>query len=237
MAVADAARLPVETEDGRVALPRVAWDTYERLLADDEERRVPRLTYDRGVLELVSPALPHEKSVQTLTLVVEIVAALLGIPILSVGSMTYRRRDLERGFDPAAGFYARREASVWDRAQIDPAADPPPDVILEMVISRTVVDRLPLFGGDGRSQGLALRRSAGHDPDPQCRRLPGVTHQRSPDGIAERTPLALSGGEPNAAQASVGPAGQRLGAPAAAGRRFAATGSGCPGTAGFGTLQ
>ena len=35
-------------ESAAVALPHVGWDTYERLLADDEERQVPRLTYDRG---------------------------------------------------------------------------------------------------------------------------------------------------------------------------------------------
>ena len=41
--------------DERVVLPCVSWETYERLLADDEERRVPRMTYDQGVLELVTP--------------------------------------------------------------------------------------------------------------------------------------------------------------------------------------
>ena len=34
--------------DDRVVLPCVSWETYERLLADDEERRVPRMTYDQG---------------------------------------------------------------------------------------------------------------------------------------------------------------------------------------------
>ena len=47
--------------DERVVLPCVSWETYERLLADDEERRVPRMTHDQGVLELVTPSMPHEE--------------------------------------------------------------------------------------------------------------------------------------------------------------------------------
>ena len=34
--------------DERVVLPCVSWETYERLLADDEEQRIPRITYDQG---------------------------------------------------------------------------------------------------------------------------------------------------------------------------------------------
>jgi Uma2 family endonuclease len=91
--------------DKRVVLPCVSWETYERLLADDEERRVPRMTYDQGVLELVTPSMPHDEDARTITRIVDIVAANLGIPIRSVGSTTFRRKDLERGFEPDASFY------------------------------------------------------------------------------------------------------------------------------------
>jgi len=50
-------------------------------LADDEERRVPRMTYDQGVLEFVTPSKPHEVDAATITRLVDIVAAGLGIPI------------------------------------------------------------------------------------------------------------------------------------------------------------
>jgi hypothetical protein len=45
LTVASPSRFAVEN---RVVLPRVSWETHERLLADDEERRVPRMTFDRG---------------------------------------------------------------------------------------------------------------------------------------------------------------------------------------------
>jgi Uma2 family endonuclease len=96
---------PRVVADDCVVLRNVSWETYERLLSDDEERRVPRMTYDRGVLELVTPSLPHEKDALTITRIVDIVAAIMGIPVLSAGGTTYRRQDLERGFEPDASFY------------------------------------------------------------------------------------------------------------------------------------
>ena len=130
-------------------MPCVSWETYERLLADDEERRVPRMTYDQGVLELVTPSLPHEKDALTIARIVDIVAAIIGVPILSAGGTTYRRNDLERGFEPDASFYIQNEAQVRDRSGIDLSVDPPPDVVLEMEMSRSALDKLPLFASMG----------------------------------------------------------------------------------------
>jgi Uma2 family endonuclease len=130
-------------------LPCVSWETYERLLTDDEERRVPRMTYDQGVLELVTPSTPHEEDALVFAHLVFIVAANLSIPIRSVGSTTFRRKDLERGFEPDASFYVQNEERIRGKRQIDLTVDPPPDIILEMEMSRSALDKLPLFASMG----------------------------------------------------------------------------------------
>jgi Uma2 family endonuclease len=135
--------------DERVVLPCVSWETYERLLTDDEERRVPRMTYDQGVLELVTPSTPHEEDALVFAHLIFIVAANLSIPIRSVGSTTFRRKDLERGFEPDASFYVQNEERIRGKRQIDLTADPPPDIILEMEMSRSALDKLPLFASMG----------------------------------------------------------------------------------------
>lgn len=135
--------------DDCVVLSCVSWETYERLLADDEERRIPRMTYDQGVLELVTPSKPHEVDAATITRFVDIVAAVLGIPIQSTGSTTFRRQDLERGFEPDASFYVQNETRVRNRREADLTVDPPPDVVLEMEMSRSALDKLPLFASMG----------------------------------------------------------------------------------------
>jgi Uma2 family endonuclease len=149
MPSATVARPATFVADERVVLPCVSWETYERLLADDEERRVPRMTYDQGVLELVTPSLPHEKDALTIVRIVDVVAAIMGVPILSAGGTTYRREDLKRGFEPDASFYIQNETHVRNRREIDLTIDPPPDVVLEMEMSRSARDKLPLFASMG----------------------------------------------------------------------------------------
>ena len=149
MTPAAVARPPRIVADERVVLSCVNWETYERLLRDDEERRVPRMTYDQGVLELVTPSTPHEKAAQTLTTLVVIVSATIGTPIVNVGSTTYRRKDLRRGFEPDASFYVQNESRVRDRPEINLTVDPPPDIVLEMEMSRSMRDKLPLFANMG----------------------------------------------------------------------------------------
>lgn len=149
MSVASAARPLDVAADERVVLHHVSWDTYERLLADDEERRVPRLTYDQGVLELVTPSMPHEEDAGTIARIVEIVAAMLGVPIRSVASTTFGRKDLQRGFEPAASFYVQHEHRIRDQREVDLAVDPPPDLILEMEMTRSALNKLALFASMG----------------------------------------------------------------------------------------
>jgi Uma2 family endonuclease len=149
MSSASVASPPRVVADDCVVLPHVSWETYERLLRDDEERRVPRMTYDQGVLELVTPSMPHEEDARTLARIVDIVAANLGIPIRSVGSTTFRRIDLERGFEPDASFYIQNEERIRGQQEVNLSVDPPPDVVLEMEVSRSAIDKLGLFASMG----------------------------------------------------------------------------------------
>lgn len=135
--------------DDCVVLRNVSWDTYERLLADDEERRVPRITFDQGMLELVTPSMPHEEDAQTIARAIEIVAAILEIPIRSVSSTTFRRKELERGFEADASFYIQSEERIRGQREVDLAIDPPPDIVLEMEMSRSALDKLALFASMG----------------------------------------------------------------------------------------
>ena len=44
----------------RFLLKNISWQTYESLLKDVEEQPGIRLTYDRGLLEIITPLDPHE---------------------------------------------------------------------------------------------------------------------------------------------------------------------------------
>src|SRR5215212_9595441 len=92
---------PVEQ---RILLSNISWETYERLLADHLDSSVPHFTYDRGLLEIMSPNPEHEKINRTINLLVEIVAEEMGLDTENLGSTTFRREDLERGFEPDTCF-------------------------------------------------------------------------------------------------------------------------------------
>lgn len=144
-----AVSVPALVADERIVLPNVSWETYERLLTDDEGRRSPRLTYDQGVLEIVSPSPPHEEDAQTLILLVELAAAAVGVPVKNLGSTTYRRRDLQRGFEADGSFYIQHEPQMRSRREIDLMTDPPPDLVIEVEVSRSLLDKLPMLAAFG----------------------------------------------------------------------------------------
>ena len=184
MAVAPATRPHVYDGDEHVVLPFVSWETYECLLADDEERRVPRMTYDHGVLELVTPSMPHEEDTQTLVLLVGIVTAILGVPIRKAGSTTYRRKDLERGFEPDGSFYIQSEARIRGQRQVDLSADPPPDLVIEMEQSRPALNKLTLFASlgipevwrcDGQRVTILVREGKTYRESSTSSALPALT--------------------------------------------------------------
>ena len=129
----------------RVVLQNVSWETYERLLADHGDAPVPRFTYDRGMLEIMSPSLEHEEYRQALTLVVEELADGLGMDIRNLGSTTFKRSKLERGFEADACFYVQSAARMQSKSSIDPAVDPAPDLVIGVEITTSALNKLPIY--------------------------------------------------------------------------------------------
>ena len=54
----------------------------------------------------------HEETNRTLALLIEPVAGALANAVRNVGSMTWRREDLQRGFEPDSSFYIQNEEQV-----------------------------------------------------------------------------------------------------------------------------
>jgi Uma2 family endonuclease len=157
-----------------------------RLLADDAGRIVPRLTYDQGVLELVTPSMPHDESARTLSNFVVIASGPLGIPIRDVGSTTFRRDDLERAFEADGSFYIQHVPQLRNKRKVDLSTDPPPDLVIEMEFSRSALDKLRLFASmgipevwrcDGERVTFFLRGGDSYEESSYSKALPPLTSQ------------------------------------------------------------
>lgn len=133
----------------RIILKNVSWETYEGLLADHLDSRVPHFTYDQGVLEIVSPSTKHEETGYALALIVAMVALELGIDVRGVGSMTYKRKELLKGFEPDGSFYIQSIPLIADKKEIDAETDPPPDLIIEVEVTSPSLQKLPIFAQMG----------------------------------------------------------------------------------------
>jgi Uma2 family endonuclease len=133
----------------RIVLNNVSWATYEALLSDHLDKSVPRFTYDRGVLEIMSPSPEHEKTNRTISLFVEVLAEEMDIDVENLGSTTFKREDLLRGFEPDSCFYIQSAELVRGKSEIDLTTDPPPDLVIEIDITSPSLDKFPLYAQVG----------------------------------------------------------------------------------------
>lgn len=115
------------------------------MLAGHESSSVPRFTYDRGEMEIVSPSPEHEAYNRSIALLVESVAEELGIDVYDLGSTTFRREDIERGFEPDSCFYIQNEEQVRGKYRIDLSVDPPPDLVIKVDITSPSINKLPIY--------------------------------------------------------------------------------------------
>jgi Uma2 family endonuclease len=127
----------------------VSWETYEKLLEDLSDCSVPHLTYDRGDLEIVSPTNPHEEFNRTLNLIVEVVAAELEVSLRVLGSSTFKRKDIKQGFEPDSCFYVTSAKRIRGKKKLDLGVDPPPDLVIEIDITTSSIQKMPIFANFG----------------------------------------------------------------------------------------
>ncbi|TWU32617.1 Uma2 family endonuclease [Novipirellula artificiosorum] len=128
----------------RVVLDSISWATY-CALTEEPKRSRGRMTYDQGVLEIMSPMLSHESAKRLLARMIEQFTLLREIDMRSSASTTFRRRDLQRGFEADESYYIEHAAVILGKEEVDLSIDPPPDLVIEIEITRSAVDKLALF--------------------------------------------------------------------------------------------
>jgi Uma2 family endonuclease len=129
----------------RLLLDGVDWRSYERWLRLLDERPGLRVTYDRGTLEIMILTYGHEGWGRLLGRMVVVLTEELGLPIAGGGSTTFRRRAKRRGLEPDECFWIAHEAQVRGKERIDLRTDPPPDLAIEVEVTRSALNRLAIY--------------------------------------------------------------------------------------------
>lgn len=133
----------------RFLIREVDWQTYSRLLRVFGDRPAVRLTYDRGVLEIMSPTHQHESDADFLGRMAVTLTEELGLPLKAGGSTTFRRRRRQRGLEPDKCYWIAHEAAVRGKRRIDLRADPPPDLVIEVDVTSSSLNRMAIYAALG----------------------------------------------------------------------------------------
>lgn len=132
----------------RVTLRGLDWQAYQQIYQALPQTRAARFTYDRGALEITMPLEDHEFAVRLIELFIRILVVEQGLKIKTLGSTTLDREDLDRGAEPDNAYYIQNQPLVMGKI-IDLQTDPPPDLVVEVDITHSDIDKLILYANLG----------------------------------------------------------------------------------------
>lgn len=132
----------------RVVLPNLTWQGYQQVLHALPATRAARLTYDCGVLEISMPLEEHERASELIGLFIRILVVELGLRLKSMRSTTLDRADLDKGAEPDNAYYIQNQPKVAGKT-VDLTTDPPPDIVVEVDITHTDIDKNRLYASLG----------------------------------------------------------------------------------------
>ena len=174
----------IQPVDQPVLMGGVSWETYEALLADGDDCRQTRMAYDQGMLEIVTPSFEHEMFRDVVSGVAEEILNASGLDYVRSGSVTLKQEELARGFEADASFYVTHASRVRGLRRIDLHSDPPPDLVIEVDVSRSSLDKLPIYAALGvpevwrcQSGSVYVYRlvGSGYAETDESQVLPGLT--------------------------------------------------------------
>jgi Uma2 family endonuclease len=172
-------------ERSHVVLNSVPWSSYVIIGEALQDRSGLHITFDRGSLEIMTLSPEHEGGSSLLNRLLEILAEEMNLPMINLGSTTFQREDLDRGLEPDRCYYIANLAKMRGVRRIDLNRDPPPDLAVEVEVSRSVLNRLAIYAAlrvpevwrfDGNAiQVLRLNEAGSYDAVPRSPTFPAVT--------------------------------------------------------------
>ncbi|NET36284.1 MAG: Uma2 family endonuclease [Cyanothece sp. SIO1E1] len=140
--------IPQPIGERRVVFSHLNWQRYQAIRHALGESCNARLTYTQGTLEITMPLEDHEFAVRLIELFIRVLVVELGMKLKTMGSTTLEREALERAAEPDNAYYIQNQSLVAGR-RVDLEQDPPPDLIVEVDITHTDIDKLKLYASMG----------------------------------------------------------------------------------------
>lgn len=135
MTVLNLAKIPIASleisQGSHLLIADITWAQYEDLYtAWGEERRIPRLNYCQGTLEIMSPLPAHGRPHRIIADIVKTLLDAEDRPWEDFGSTTFKKPP-EAGLEPDTCFYIQNAERVRALLRVNLDVDPPPDLAIE----------------------------------------------------------------------------------------------------------
>lgn len=126
---------------------RVSWEAYKALSASIGDDSSPRLVYDGETLEIMSPGSRHERIAARIAYLLSSVVSDWDFNIESTRSTTFEAQP--HGFEGDDSYYIASAPKIdnWDNISL--ATDPPPDLVIEIDISKRRFNKKKLYANIG----------------------------------------------------------------------------------------
>jgi Uma2 family endonuclease len=129
----------------RFVFNHVDWAFYEDVSRRLEGRHV-FVTYYKGKLEVVTTSLLHERVAALLYRLLCVLSEETATPTVTAGRATLRDLLLDEGVEADTSFYFHANAErMKDKQEIDLKVDPPPDLAVEVEITRRLGERRLIY--------------------------------------------------------------------------------------------
>jgi Uma2 family endonuclease len=153
-------RPPARSNEQHFRFSSIDWPTYVAMGKLLQDRPI-RMNYDRGELELMTTTAAHQRLKCVIRRLLQTLTEELDIGIVGCGSMTFQREDLEKGIEPDKCWWIQNESAIRGKFDIHLDVDPPPDLVVEIEVSRSILNRLRILAALGvkevwRCDGEAL---------------------------------------------------------------------------------
>lgn len=125
----------------------VSWQMFEKILDELGEARAARISYSKGMLEIMTPLPEHEDDKVMIGDLVKVLLEELDIEFRSLGSTTFKNKEMLQAVEADDCFYIQNEAAIRGKKRIDLTIDPPPDLAIEIdITSRTKFNNYEALG-------------------------------------------------------------------------------------------
>lgn len=132
----------------RVSFHGLSWADYLQIFNALPHKRHSRLSFSDGILEITVPLEDHEFARCLIELFIRLLVFEMGLDMKTMGSTTMNRKDIKKGAEPDCAYYITNQPQVTGR-NVDFDKDPPPDLVVEVDITNTDINKNQLYAAMG----------------------------------------------------------------------------------------